>query len=579
MRKYEILKPLKKYWYLCLIYIVVSIGLTEITIVSSNMMADATDRLFAGKSPDIMALLIPLIIFMILGGIAAFIKSFSKNTLTINMQTDIRNIIVTKLVKLQYSYFDEEGTGALLNKLVSDIFQIEMLFSESLPELLVGIIAVTTVGIYIGLQSVRLFLVTIICYPVLLWIANKTTIQAGHVSKIRRNLYDKLENTALDAIQGITVGKSFNLYETQKQRIFRVIDAILDNEVIRTKISSVNQLVGRMVRWLPKMVCYLFCLYEVGMNKISVGSMLAYVILFDNIAKPLGEIPGYILSMREYIVSLDRLQDVLSKEEEPSGDLDFDMECENVIELNHIGFHYADDNEVLKDINMTIKKGCNVAFVGKSGGGKSTAMKILCGFYYPQKGSYRIYGHDFNEWNLNALRDKIGLVSQNVFLFPVSIAENVSYGKEDATMQEIMEACKKADIHDFIMQLPEGYDTLVGERGARLSGGQKQRLSIARAFLKDAPILLLDEPTSAVDLETEMEIQKSLKRISEDRTVITVAHRLSTVMDADEIYVFDNGEIVEKGTHEQLLELKNVYYSLYDKEAGYIHSGEKKGVN
>lgn len=567
MQKYEVLKPLKKYWHLCLTYFMVSAGLTLIIIASSNIMANATDGLFAGILPDITGLLIPLIIFMFLGGIAAFIKSLSKNTLTINMQTDIRNMIVTKLVKLQYSYFDEEGTGSLLNKLVSDISQIEMLFSESLPELIVGIISITTVGVYIGTKSAALLLITIICYPILLWIANKISIKAGYISKIRRNLYDELENTTLDAIQGITVGKSFNLYEIQKQRIFKVIDAIVDNEVIRTKISAANQVVGRLVRWLPKLVCYLFCLYEVSVEKISVGEMLAYVILLDNIAKPLGEIPGYILSMHEYIVSLDRLQAVLNKEEEPSGDSDFGTDCENVIELNHIGFHYADNNEVLNDISMTIKKGSNVAFVGKSGGGKSTAMKILCGFYHPQKGDYYIYGHDFSEWNLNALRDKIALVSQNVFLFPVSIAENVSYGKEGATMPEIIEACKKADIHDFIIKLPDGYDTLVGERGARLSGGQKQRLSIARAFLKDAPILLLDEPTSAVDVETEKEIQKSLKRISEDRTVITVAHRLSTVIDADEIYVFDNGEIVEKGTHEQLIKMKKIYYSLYDKEA------------
>ncbi|MDE6700344.1 MAG: ATP-binding cassette domain-containing protein, partial [Acetatifactor sp.] len=186
----------------------------------------------------------------------------------------------------------------------------------------------------------------------------------------------------------------------------------------------------------------------------------------------------------------------------------------------------------------------NIAFVGRSGSGKSTVMKLLCGFYYPQKGSYRIYGHDFHEWNLQALRSNIGLVSQNVFLFPGTVAENISYGKPGASREEIIDACRKAGAHDFIMRLPMGYETEVGERGAKLSGGQKQRLSIARAFLKDAPILLLDEPTSAVDVETEAGIQEALRKILENRTVITIAHRLSTIEDADEIYEFDNGEIV-----------------------------------
>lgn len=190
----------------------------------------------------------------------------------------------------------------------------------------------------------------------------------------------------------------------------------------------------------------------------------------------------------------------------------------------------------------------------------------MCGFYRPKSGKYIIYGHDYDEWNVEALRKSIALVSQNVFLFPVTIAENVAYGRLGATMDEIVEACKNANIHDFIMQLPDGYNTLAGERGARFSGGQKQRLSIARAFLKDAPIILLDEPTSAVDVENEHIIQEAVRRISKGRTVITVAHRLSTIVNADKIYVIDDGKIAESGTHQELIALKGAYSSLYEKE-------------
>ena len=542
----KLMEPLKKYWYLCLLYLLFTYGLTRVLVTGSSQIAKTTDKLFAGEEIVLQEFLLPFVLLMVLGAVAAFGKSLTKNTFSIHMQTDIRNMLVKKLVRIRSRYFDEEGTGSLMNKLMSDIYQLEALFAEALPELLVAMITIVTVCVFIGTRSVRLLLVTVVCYPLLLWIANRLTMAAGKIAGVRRNLYDSLDNTFLDAVQGILVGRTFNLYELQKQRIFKIVEEIVDNERTRTKILGATYVCGNLVQWIPKLICYLFCLYEVSKGRLSLGDLLAYVMLLDRIAKPFGALPGHIVGIREYAVSVRRLQAVLDREEEPSGLGCFEEEGENVIELKNITFGYTEEKEILKNINLTIKKGSNVAFVGNSGSGKSTVMKLLCGFYYPQKGSYSLYGHEFQEWDIEALRSKIGLVSQNVFLFPGTIAENVGYGKPGATREEIMEACKKANIHDFIMKLPEGYDTEVGERGARLSGGQKQRLSIARAFLKDAPILLLNEPTSAVDVETEQGIQETLKKISENRTVITIAHRLNTIEDADEIYVFEDGEIVER---------------------------------
>ena len=201
------------------------------------------------------------------------------------------------------------------------------------------------------------------------------------------------------------------------------------------------------------------------------------------------------------------------------------------------------------------------------GGGKSTVFKILCGFYLPDQGSYKLYGHAYEEWNVRELRKQFTLVSQNVFLFPGTIADNVAYGHEGATLDQVKEACKNANIHDFIEELPDGYDTTVGERGVKLSGGQRQRISIARAFLKAAPILLLDEPTSAVDVETEELIKDAIRKISVGKTVITIAHRLSTIENADRIFVFDHGKIAECGTHDELLKAGGLYQSLYTRES------------
>ena len=216
-------------------------------------------------------------------------------------------------------------------------------------------------------------------------------------------------------------------------------------------------------------------------------------------------------------------------------------------------------------MSFSVKAGEQIAFVGGSGEGKTTIFKLLCGFYEKNNGQYRLFGHFFENWNLEAARNCFSVVSQNVFLFPETIKQNVACGKENATDEEIIEACKNANIHNFIMSLPEGYGTLVGERGVRLSGGQRQRISIARAFLKDAPILLLDEPTSSVDIDAERKIQDAIERISTGKTVIIIAHRLSTVKNAKRIYVVKEGKIVEMGNHEELLERDGIYADMYIK--------------
>lgn len=262
----------------------------------------------------------------------------------------------------------------------------------------------------------------------------------------------------------------------------------------------------------------------------------------------------------------------MSAEEEPSGEGCADAvtrTAENVIAFDQVDFSYHENVPVLQGLTFSVKKGENVAFVGESGGGKSTIFRILCGFYEKTGGEYRIFGRPIEEWNREALREQIALVSQNVFLFPTTIAENIAYSKPGTTREQIEEACKKAQIHEFIQTLPEGYETMVGERGAILSGGQKQRIAIARAILKNAPVLLLDEPTSALDVETESGIQEAIRTVMAGRTCITIAHRLSTIQNADRIYVLKQGQIAECGTHEELLATGGAYAAMYGEEADH----------
>ena len=304
--------------------------------------------------------------------------------------------------------------------------------------------------------------------------------------------------------------------------------------------------------------------------------MLSFALLLDRIVHPFRELPSYFNALREQFISFNRINQIVLQPEEPSGTGSFSAEAgddgangelvKNAIELEHIHFSYDKERVIFEDMNLIIPKGQNVALVGSSGGGKSTVFRIICGFYVPESGTYRLFGHTYEEWNVRELRKQFALVSQNVFLFPGTIMDNLAYGREGATKEEMIDACKKANIHDFITGLPDGYDTKVGERGVKLSGGQRQRISIARAFLKRAPILLLDEPTSAVDVETEGLIKDAIHNIAQGKTVITIAHRLSTIENADQIFVFDQGKVVEHGTHEYLLHAGGVYENLYAEE-------------
>ena len=273
-----------------------------------------------------------------------------------------------------------------------------------------------------------------------------------------------------------------------------------------------------------------------------------------------------IIELKECLVSVKRLNQLLAAPIEKTGTYKGGLDTENAIEFSNVTFSYNQEENVLDGIDFVAKTATQTAIIGSSGGGKSTIFKLICGFYRANGGSYKLFGEDFEKWNLKSARECFSLVSQNVFLLPESIADNIAYGKKNATMDEIIKACKNANIHDFIMSLPQGYDTVVGERGVRLSGGERQRISIARAFLKNAPILLLDEPTSAIDVETEKLIQEAIDRISVGKTVIIIAHRLNTVIGADNIYVLSDGVIKESGTHNELLNQNGIYAELYGKQ-------------
>ena len=318
------------------------------------------------------------------------------------------------------------------------------------------------------------------------------------------------------------------------------------------------------MQWIPNIICVSYAYVLVKQGSLSIGELLVFILIQDRFVKAFIDLPFSIVDAKEHLVCIKRIEDILNETEETSGEEKTIISEADTIVFEKVSFQYENNKRILKEVSFKIPTGSRVGFVGESGGGKSTIFKIICGLYPVSEGRFSLFGRNYCEWNLQIARDFIALVSQNVFLFPTTIYENVRYGKWEASKDEIVEACKNAKIHEFIMGLPEKYDTLVGEKGILLSGGERQRISIARAFLKNAPILLLDEPTSAIDIRTEKEIQEAIDKLSQNKTCLTIAHRLSTIENADLIYVIKDGEIIENGTHSGLMNRKGYYFKLHE---------------
>lgn len=551
---------------LLFVYIAAAFILNEILILGNDYIARAADDMFAGKEVDFSSFMLPLMIMVVLGTGITFVKSISGNAFGVKVQKDIRDFAGKQLVELPYSYFDDKGTGSIMTRLISDVGEASSFFSEILPELIINVIIVVTITVYLIRMDVFLIIVLFGSYPVMLLIADRLSRRLTALVKKKRAGIDERTQIAYDAIQGITVGRSYRLYDIMRNRIDGVIDSVTAWTCKSTRISSAGWVMKDTITKIPVIFCYLFALRETLLGRITTGDMLAFTVLLGRILYPIGDIVFCIYDIREVAVSLGRIQEIFQMEKESSGTGIFPCDSEIAVAMEDVEFAYDKENKVLRGLTFVVKKGERIAFAGSSGEGKSTIFRLLCGFYKKDAGKYLLFGQDYEKWNISAARSCISLVSQNVFLFPESIWQNVAYGKEGATREEVIQACKNANIHDFIMKLPDGYDTMVGERGVRLSGGERQRISIARAFLKDAPILLLDEPTASIDEETEKQIQRAIHKISDGRTVITIAHRLSTIQSADRIYVIDHGKVAEEGTHEELLEKNGIYGGLYGKK-------------
>ena len=502
----------------------------------------------------------------------AYVIQYWGHVMGVRIQGDMRKDFFHHIELLPFSYFDNNKTGAIMSRIVNDLFEISELAHHGPEDLFLSAITLVGALVLIALINPWLALIVAAIVPFMCWFAVVQRRKQKAAFARMREETGEINAEAESAISGIRVAKA---YTAEEHEIAKFDVANCNYQEARSRAYK-SMGVFNSGMGLFTDVLYLVALLAGGLffyyNMIDVGQLTSYILYVTMITSPIRTLTAIFEQIQNGMTGFARFYEVMNEPVETD-----DPDAQHVdklcgdIEFKHVDFAYDNGNEqkqVLTDVCFSVKHGETVALVGPSGGGKTTMCHLIPRFYEVTNGVITIDGRDITKINRQDLRRNIGIVQQDVFLFGGTIFENIAYGNFDATRDEVIAAAKRAKIHDYVMSLPDGYETMVGERGVKLSGGQKQRISIARAFLKNPPILILDEATSALDNVTEMQIQDALAELSQGRTTLVVAHRLSTVKNADEIMVVTADGIAEQGTHEQLMQLHGMYAELYATSVG-----------
>ncbi len=511
-----------------------------------------------------------LALIYVLKCVLTYIVGYWGHVLGVRIQGDMRRDLFRHVETLPFSFFDENKTGSIMSRILNDLFEVSELAHHGPEDLFNSFLSI--VGALIMLVFINpWFALIVLCYvPIMILFAAKARGKMNKAFDESRQQVSELNAEIESSVSGVRVTKAYNAEEIEKRK-FDVV-----NGKFKRARSHAYRAMGSFQAGMSLFndLLYLIALISGGLfcyfGKIGLPDFTAYILYVTMLLTPIRTLVNLFEQIQDGLTGLNRFCEVMDtpSEYEPENPLKSDLDGDIAFEDVHFAYEGENGEEVLKGVSFTVKKGQTVALVGSSGGGKSTICHLMPRFYLCKQGKISIGGTDINDVSVSDLRQKIAVVAQDVFLFSGSIRDNILYGAPHDAQDEELEtrmilAAKRANIHDFVMGLKDCYDTEVGERGVKLSGGQKQRISIARAFLKNPPILILDEATSALDNMTEMQIQNALSELSQGRTTLVVAHRLSTVKNADEILVITDGQIQERGNHESLIQQGGLYAELY----------------
>ena len=566
-RLYELIAPLKGWVFFS---IVCMVGYNIFTAAPAYYAKDIVDAIAYGDNPELKQYFLVglgMMIVFAIKGLFFFGHNYSVGHLVQSLIVKLRQQLFDHLVNLSLTFFNRSKTGDLISRFTNDLHVFQNMLQvgvtgpfRDIPQffLLLGIMF---------FRSWQLALVTMTIIPVAIFFIqifgqrNKIAVSKRQIS------FGDLSSLLVETISGIRVVKAFGMEKYESKRFKDANDDLYKNHMRSIMIDSYSYPVIEIIGAAAGATIVAYGGYLIINDQITAGDFTSFVISFFLLNEPVKKLNGFNLKLQEGIAAVQRIFNILDVKDDIviSPDATKLTSFDREINLNIQAFHYPDQDEpAVKDFQLTLQKGEAVALVGSSGAGKTTIANLIPRFYDITRGEVYIDGHDLRDLDIASMRKLIAIVTQDTILFNDTIASNITYGQPDCSKERMYAAAQAANAHKFILEQSDGYETVIGEKGARLSGGQRQRLSIARALVKDAPILILDEATSALDSESEIEVQQAIEHLMENRTTIVIAHRLSTIRNADRICVMENGQIVEQGTHNELLSKEGRYQQLYE---------------
>lgn len=541
-------------------------------VAGSELLKRVVDGLEEGTLTDIGSIVFMCAGILAAGTGSAWLTRYASGNAATKILREVKDDAVAHITGMTAEFLEKNHSGELLSRLTDDVNRISNFVQDDLILVIRNPFLLVFYLIYLLYLNPALCLISVV--PVVLCLpfgaALTTKFKAG--SRAYMQYSADVISASADMIGGMEVVQSCSLQETlledYRKSVWKMTDMAVNNDK--------NQSKGYAFFILSGTLSSIFCLTAGGwfclQGRMTIGTLIAFFSLLPQMVEVINDMAGRVFNSKVAMAAAERVFEILNTPAEPSGSKTCGAKEAPAIELRDVSFAYEEGVPVLNGVSFQVPRGKTVALVGASGGGKSTLLRLLCGFYRPQKGEIFIEGVPIEDWNLEKMRSRFSYVSQHSYLFPVSVAENIAMGKDGSDEEAIRLAAGAANAAGFIEEFPEKYDTMAGERGSRLSGGQIQRIAIARAILKDAPILLLDEATSALDVQAETDVQKALDRLAKGRTTLVVAHRLSTIKNADIIVVMEDGKAVETGTHDELLKRGSVYPKLYAAYTGKASS-------
>jgi len=565
---WKLTKEAARYKGLYVLAILSTLGLTVVNLTAPKVLSAMTGVVEQGVDEAaldrIMKFAFTLLLLYMLRILFRFLSNYLAHKAAWHLVGDLRIRLYNKLQSLDLGFFHDKQTGDLMSRVVNDTRDFELLYAHMIPDIITNL--VTFIGVLVILLTINWKLALITCCPIPLILLSGVIF-----AKIVRPFFrasqkcmGELNAQLQDSLSGLHEIQSFGqeAYESEKlnTKNFEQVAAMLR----ALRASAIFHPCVEFLSSAGTILVVFFGGYLAYKDQLSVADIVAFVLYLSLFYAPVSGLANLLESLQQSLAGAERVTLILDTPSaiEDAEDAKDISKVEGSITFENVSFHYSNEIPVLKNISFDCKPGMMVALVGPTGVGKTTATQLISRFYDPTEGRILVDGKDIRTVTLESLRHNISPVLQDTFLFNGTIAENIGYAKPDATKQEIVEAAKAANIHEDILHMPEQYETKVGERGLRLSGGQKQRVAIARAILRQSPIIVLDEATASVDVQTERQIQKAIKNLAGKRTIIAIAHRLSTIKEADLILVIHEGEIIERGTHEELLSQKGFYYNL-----------------